>query len=587
MNDVFGWTGKILRIDLARRSSEILRLPLEIYHERIGGKGLAGYFLAQHPGLAWDDPELPLCFFGGPLTATLAPTSGRATAMCRSPLTGAVADASVGGGFATALKRAGWDGFLITGRAEALCGISINDAQVAFHDARELAGATTSRTVAAVGAKASVLSIGPAAENGARFASLGVDQRHAAGRGGLGLCFAARNLKYVTVHGTGRTRVFDLDRLKSAREEILRLTAASPVLMGRHGFICYGTASLYDLINSRRMLPTDNFATTRFEHAPEVNAAALKARYQPLRRGCKGCHILCKRETADGALMPEYETLSHFTALLGNFDPELAVQANARCNELGLDTITTASTLACYREIQRRDLSPAEILALIDDMGYGRGLGRELNQGSLRYASAQGRPELSMSVKGLELPAYDPRGAYGMALGYAVSTRGGCHLRAYPISHEILRKPVATDRFTFSGKARIIKISEDLNAVVDSLTACKFVFFAASLEEYAKAYSAVTGLSSSAQELLAAGERIYYNERILNASYGLDAKQDDLPPRFFTEAGAGGEGVDIPPLDREEFLEARARYYRIRGLDPQGRPTKETATRLGLAWGSG
>jgi len=182
-------------------------------------------------------------------------------------------------------------------------------------------------------------------------------------------------------------------------------------------------------------------------------------------------------------------------------------------------------------------------------------------------------------VKGQELPAYDPRGAYGMALGYATSTRGACHLRAYPISHEILRKPVATDRLSFAGKARIIKIAEDLNAMVDSLTACKFVFFASSLEEYARVYAAVTGVETTAQDLLRTGERIYYRERMMNALNGFSSAEDDLPARFFAEA-ASSTGA----LSREEFLATRAGYYRIRGLDPRGMPTREKAAELGLVW---
>jgi aldehyde:ferredoxin oxidoreductase len=169
-----------------------------------------------------------------------------------------------------------------------------------------------------------------------------------------------------------------------------------------------------------------------------------------------------------------------------------------------------------------------------------------------------------------------------MALAYATSTRGGCHLRAYPVSHEILRKPVATERFSFSGKARIIKISEDLNAVVDSLTACKFLFFAASLEEYARALQAVTGLQTSAQQLLKIGERIYFRERLMNARNGFDAKDDDIPSRFFTEAGSSSEVLRVKPLDRGEFLAERAAYYHIRGLDEEGRPTAQKCAELEL-----
>jgi len=187
-----------------------------------------------------------------------------------------------------------------------------------------------------------------------------------------------------------------------------------------------------------------------------------------------------------------------------------------------------------------------------------------------------------MSVKGMELPGYDPRGAYGMALGYVTSTRGACHLRAYPISHEILRKPVATDRFSFAGKARIVKIAEDMNAVIDSLTACKFFFFGCSLEEYASACSAVTGTETSAQDLLAAGERIYFRDRMMNAKCGFTSEDDDLPLRFFSEEGSSGDGIEIPPLNREEFLETRSKYYRIRGLNKKGYPLSSKAKELGL-----
>ena len=187
-----------------------------------------------------------------------------------------------------------------------------------------------------------------------------------------------------------------------------------------------------------------------------------------------------------------------------------------------------------------------------------------------------------MVVKGQELPAYDPRGAYGMALAYATSSRGGCHLRAYPISHEILRKPVATDRFSFNGKARMIKIGEDLNAVADSLTACKFTFFAASLEEYAKIYTAVTGIKTSGQDLFEVGERICYNERMMNAANGFTEKDDDLPVRFFTMPGYKDDGINIKPIDKEAFLTARSNYYIARKLNENGAPVSKVAKELGL-----
>jgi aldehyde:ferredoxin oxidoreductase len=190
--------------------------------------------------------------------------------------------------------------------------------------------------------------------------------------------------------------------------------------------------------------------------------------------------------------------------------------------------------------------------------------------GSARLARELGMPGASMSVKSLELPAYDPRGAYGMALAYGTSTRGGCHLRAYPIAHEILRKPVATDRFSFSGKARIIKLAEDLNAVVDSIGACKFAFLAASLEEYARGFAAFTGLDMDTQDLLRMGDAVYTLERHINTLRGFRRADDMLPERFYTEAGSSGPGLEIPPIDRDAYGDTLDRYYRIRGCNPDG-----------------
>jgi len=585
-----GWTGKILHIDLDRSTIDIIRPAAEIYHKYLGGKGLAGYFLSPKVTLPWNHRRMPLLVFTGPLVGTAAPTSGRSTIMSRSPLTGTIADTSVGGRLGFQLKRAGWDGIIITGQSETPCGIEIVDDTIQIVDAGELWGQDTATIFSILGdGSQSVATIGQAAENGVCFSALMVDKHHVAGRTGIGLCFAAKKLKYLSVQGSGKVRIHDKDKLLASREEILRLTAASPILMGQHGFSCFGTGSIYDLMDSRRMMPTDNFRKTHFGRASELNAHAYKNKYDPGKHGCMGCHIRCKKIGRSagyaGSSMPEFETMSHFTALIDNTDMDLVMQANTLCNRYGMDTISAAATLACYKEISGiRDLS-GRLIQLLEEIGQGSTeLGRQLGKGSFHYAASQNRQAASMSVKGLELPAYDPRGAYGMSLAYALATRGGCHLRAYPVSHEILRKPVATDRFTYSGKARIIKIAEDQNAVIDSLTACKFIFLGAGLEEYAGAFSAVTGITATAQDLLKIGERIYYHERLMNGLNGFEAKDDDLPDRFFTEAGTSGNGIEVNALDRDAFLEARSRYYKIRGLDQEGRVTKEKTEELGLAW---
>jgi aldehyde:ferredoxin oxidoreductase len=274
--------------------------------------------------------------------------------------------------------------------------------------------------------------------------------------------------------------------------------------------------------------------------------------------------------------------MSHFSALINNYNIDVVIEANRICNEQGIDTISAASTIACYVEITQEKLSGEKIISLLEDICKNKDKGAALAQGSYQFAKEHGKPELSFSVKGLELPAYDPRGAYGMALAYAVSTRGACHLRAYPISHEIIRKPVATDRFSFDGKARIIKIAEDINAIIDSLTACKFAFFGCSLEEFAMAYSAVTGLEMSAHELISSGERIYYNERIMNWQNGFTRIDDSIPERFFNESGSTGNNIDIPKIDKTVFENALSDYYKIRGLNENGEPTQQKAEELGL-----
>ncbi len=580
--NMYGWCGKIARINLSDQTVCVDTADPDILKTFIGGRGLSGYYLREKITLKWHHPDMPLLIFTGPLVNTPSPTSGRMTIMSRSPLTGTVGDSSVGGSFAHQLKKAGFDGIVITGKSETLCGIEIHDQTVRIVDAASFAGRKTGEVHSRIKDKGSTAIIGPAGENGVLFSSIMVDRNFAAGRTGIGRVAGSKNLKYLTVKGTGRTKVFDPEGLRFAREDVFRLASASPVLLGEYGISRFGTGALYDLMDARRMMPTDNFQKTRFGNASRMNAYAFKKKYSPKKTGCRGCHILCKKITEGRTSMPEFETMSHFSALLDNRDIDAVVEANRMCNEMGMDTISAAATLACFSEISKKKLSPQKIVSLLRDIGRNKGIGAELGKGAMMYAQGCGRSDLAMAVKGQELPAYDPRGAYGMALAYATSSRGGCHLRAYPISHEILRKPVATDRFSFKGKARMIKIGEDLNAAADSLTACKFIFFAASLEEYARIYTAVTGMKTSGQDLFETGERINYNERMMNAANGFSGKDDDLPDRFFKSSGEKDGSIQIDPIDRAAFLTARSNYYRARKLDKNGMPVPKVARQLGL-----
>ncbi len=580
---MYGYASQSLKIDLSARKAEIIDTPLALTENFMGGRGMGVALIGKRITLNYDNPDMPLIFASGPLVATDAPTSGRSSVISRSPLTNTIFDCSVGGRFGTELKRAGFDFIEITGKSDQWTMISIDDQRVVISDAEHLAGKNVGDVRTLLNARGSDAVIGIAGENQVAFSSIVFDGHYLAGRGGLGAVMGSKKLKAISVKGSGSFDIFDAPALKASREEIMRLLRASQAVFGELGISEFGTAALVDLIHSRRMEPTNNFRQTFYEASSTYSGYNLKSHYKAKKTGCMGCPILCKKIGDKGEVMPEYETVSHFGALNANNDPAMIVEANRLCNDYGLDTITTAATISCFAEIEEKNLHTVELLDLIREIGsLNTERGRMLSHGSRHYALAAGKPEASMSVKGLELPAYDPRGAYGMALAYATSNRGGCHLRAYPISHEILRKPVATDRFSFEGKARIIKIAEDMNAVIDSLTACKFVFFAASLEEYAKAVSAVTNKAHDTQSLLKIGERIYVLERYLNSLNNITSVDDDLPDRFFSEAGTSSPQIRIRPLDRQEFLAARSNYYRIRGYDERGIPTLALMEQLSL-----
>ncbi len=568
---MYGWHGKLLKVDLSSGNWRIEELPESFLHNYLGGRGLGVRLLRETFRLDPFDPEMPLVFACGPLCGSSAPTSARLAVVSRSPLTGTIYDCSAGGRFAYRLKASGVDALMITGRAAGPVTLAIGPNRVEILDAAAQWGKTVKATVRELESHGSVATIGPAGENRVLFANIMMGEGNSVGRGGLGAVMGSKNLKAIAVNGDTKPAVADPQRLQATRQDVMRLFNASPIIFGQLGIAEYGTPALVDLMMQRRMAPTRNFRQTHFEQAVNYSGPAIRKAYPVKKDGCYGCPIQCKKSTQSGEHLPEYETVSHFGALNGISDLHSIVKSNTLCNEMGLDTITAAATLSAWGELEGRFPEASEVGDLLEAIALRRGIGDKLAEGSRRLTEAAGKAQLSMSVKSLELPAYDPRGAYGMALAYCTSNRGGCHLRAYPISHEILRKPVPTDRFSFAGKARIIKIAEDTNAAIDSLVACKFSFLGASLEEYAGILSAVTGIEYSSQDLKDIGERIYLTERFYNLENGFTDADDILPVRFFTEPGSSGEGIEVAPVDRARFDEELRRYYRIRGLTDEGR----------------
>ncbi len=566
-----GWHGRLLNVDLSAGRVWVDLLPSELLQAYLGGRGLGVRLMRDYYRLVPFSPEIPLIFSVGPLCGTPAPTAARLGVVSRSPLTGTIYDCSAGGRFAWRLKAAGFDALKIVGQSKTPVALQIDVQGGRLLPAEKLWGKTVGETVAALAAFGSVAAIGPAGENRVLYANIMMGEGNSVGRGGLGAVMGAKHLKAIVVDGDGKTEVADRERFAEARKDVIRLFKASPVIYGDLGIAQYGTPALVDLMAQRRMAPTENFRKTHFADADQYSGPAIRKEYQPKNHGCYGCPIQCKKSTQDGTPLPEYETVNHFGALNGIKDLRSIVNSNNLCNQLGMDTISAAATLSAWGEARGEFPRAENIAALLTQAALRQGEGDLMAEGAQRLTKQLGRPELSMSVKGLELPAYDPRGAYGMAIAYCTSNRGGCHLRAYPISHEILRKPVPTDRFDFAGKGRMIKIAEDCNATIDSLVACKFSFFGASLEEYAELLAATTGIDYSPQSLKVIGERIYLTERYYNLENGFTAEDDLLPERFFAEMGSSGDGIDVLPIDRPRFVEEVQKYYRIRGLDDQGR----------------
>jgi aldehyde:ferredoxin oxidoreductase len=572
----------LLFVDLSSGRTRREEIPPGILRDYLGGRGLGARLLRGRQGLPPCDPASPIVFAAGPLCGTGAPAASRLGIVCRSPLTGTVCHADAGGGFAGRRGAAGLLAILVEGKSPRPVSVVVTPSREEIVPADALWGAGAVDTVQAMSGHGSVAAVGPAGENGVLFAGILVDRGNVSGRGGPGAVMGSKNLKAVAVDGDLPVPVADPARVKRARADVIRLFRASPALFGDLGIGEYGTPALIDLARQRRMSPTENFRLTVFEGSSAYSGPAIRKAFPSKRDYCPGCPVGCGRIGPAGKPLPEFDAASHFGALNGIRSLEAVVLANDVCNEMGMDPVSAAATLAAWGEARGRFASPGELIRLLRDTALRRGEGLLLADGSRRAMEALGRPELSMSVKSMELPAFDPRGAYGTALMYCTSNHGGGHLPACPLPHEVLRKPAPADRFTFSGKARLVRNAEDAFAAADSLGVCRFALLGASLEEYAELLWGAAGEPRGAAELAAAGERVHLLERSYNAENGFTRKDDALPARFFEEGGSSGEGFDVPPIDRARFEEELTKYYRIRGLrddgsfpgaDPRGGPS--------------
>ncbi len=567
-------------------------IPTDLYEKYIGGRGLGVKLLYDSlaPGIDPLSPENLLVFAVGPSTATSVPTAGRFVVITKSPQTGTIFDSHAGGYFAPQLRRAGLAAVVFHGKSPTPVYLWINDSQVEIRDASKYWGKDTTETtdglIKDTDSKAQVACIGPGGENLGLMAAIMTDKHRAAGRGGVGAVMGSKNLKAIVARGTGDVGVHDPERLKLAVERARRLLKRNGVT--DKSLPVYGTPVLVNVANELGMLPTFNFQEGTFNDAEGVSGEKLLERFSAGTYNCHGCPIGCGRVSLiKGKKIggPEYESIWSLGPQCGINDLEWIVIANNQCNLLGLDTISVGSTIGAAMELVQIGKLDAPlkfgdttgVLELIDDIAHARGLGAEMGEGSKRFAERYGAPELAMHVKGLEIPAYDPRGAQGHALGYATSNRGGCHLRSYLIGPEVLGSPVLIDRDSPKGKADLVLLYQDLSAAMDSMVVCRFTNFAWTVDDYAEMLAAGTGLQIDGRDLLRIGERIYNLERLFNLREGFTAKDDTLPPRFFKPLPEGGSRKRVVHLDV-----MIPEYYALRGWDTKGQPTKDTLKKLAL-----
>jgi len=595
-----GYIGNLLRVDLSNRTVKKDQLDLTIAKKFIGGRGLGSYLLAKEikPEIGPLAPENKLILVTGPLTGTSAPATGRFMVITKSPLTGAIACSNSGGFWGAELKFAGYDLIIVEGKADEPVYLCIKDEQVEIRPAKAYWGKCVSEVTEALlkevdDPKARVLTIGPAGEKLSPIAAVMNDKYRAAGRSGVGAIMGSKNLKAIVVRGSGKVNVAKQDEMKALLSELLKKVKENGVT--GEGLPKYGTAILVNIINEHGILPTKNFQFAYFEGANRISGEALAEKYLLKKDPCYRCPIACGRyckvEGEEGG-GPEYETVWAYGADCGVGDLAAVIKANNLCNEYGLDTISAGATIACAMELYEKGYikddeldgpplkfgSGEAIVEWTKKMGKGEGFGAKLALGSYRLAEMYGVPEFSMSVKKQELPAYDVRGAQGHGVVYATSNRGGCHVRGYMISPEVLGVPEKLDRFSLEGKAMWAKLFQDITAVIDSLGVCLFTSFALTPDDYRRLFNAVVGEDWTTEELLKAGERIWNLEKIFNLKAGIKPEEDTLPKRLLEEPIP--EGPSKGHVHR--LSELLPSYYQVRGWNEQGIPTEEKLAELGL-----
>lgn len=606
-----GWNGRLLRVDLSQGKIWEEELKENVARDFIGGRGLGIHYLLKEADPKGDPfcGKNPLIMMAGPLTGTGAPTGARYMVTTLSPLTGAITCSNSGGMFPTELRKAGWDGIIFTGKAAHPAYLWVDGRKAELRDATELWGKSTHQTDEALRAQthpqAKVACIGPAGERLVRFASIMNDKDRAAGRSGVGAVMGSKNLKAVVVRGKEKIPLHDPEEFKAINARILKkfndTYKESPPPLRLHG-----TAVTVMATQNYGVFPTRNFQTGVFAGWEALHGETLSRKFLVAHKACFACPISCGRVTrvteppfegeGEG---PEYETVYALGSNCGVDNLAAVTKANYLCNELGMDTISMGSTIACAMELAEKGIlseeevgrplrfGDAEALVELTRMtGLREGFGDLLAEGSLRLATRYGHPQLAMVSKGQDFAGYEPRGEQGMGLAYATSPIGASHMRGDPAYFELLGVPCNVDPLSWKDKPPVVAKWQDLFCIIDSAGLCVFFSVRNLIRPELMAppvgimelLNAATGAGYSLEELEKAGERIFNAERMFLVKAGFSREQDSLPERMLREPLPEGPGKGMV-CHLDEML---GDYYRVRGWSQQGVPTDDKLRELGL-----
>jgi aldehyde:ferredoxin oxidoreductase len=591
-----GYFGRALVVDVGDASTEIVPLGDDVLRSYIGGAGLGAWLMHRLAPAGVDPlgPEAPLAFVFSPLVGTPLTTSAKFAVVAKSPLTGLLNDALSSSHFAIAGKLTGHDAIVVRGKCAEPSALLVDSDGARMVPAGDLWGLSAAeaeeRLRERLGKGWRIASIGPAGERLVSYATVSHDGRHA-GRGGLGAVMGAKNLKAVAVRATTKVAPADHDAVLAAARD-LRARSFGPATAKYREL---GTLANLLAFNAIATLPTRNFREASFDDAPQLAAEDLAGMRRVARENCASCTIGCEhiyKTKGGGRARVEYENVFALGPLCGVSDPDVVLGASARCDELGIDTISAGGTIAWAMECAERELIDAPwlrfgdggaLMRALDEIGAREGLGELLAQGSRAAARVvgQGSAAFAPHVKGLELPGYEPRTLQAMALGLAVNARGADHNRSGAYEADLSGRH---DRLAGGAPHVAAAIeTEDRAAVMDSLILCKFLrgVFADPLPEWAGLLSAVTGWDVDGDELQATARRIVLAKRAFNYREGATREDDWLPERFLSEelTVASGRSAALTPEGLRAMIDA---YYAERGLDADGRVRPEDVGDLRL-----